>query len=126
MAHASAPVTIEIVGSDGRTFREIPVNARDGALRSWLQAEKGARYEVRVRNTTGERLGLVIAVDGRNIINGKRSELSRTEPMYVLDAWDTDRLLPAGAPASKRSTSSTSPTGRNPTPRPLATGPRAA
>ena len=84
-----SPVSIEIVGSDGRTFREIPVNARDGALRSWLQAEKGARYEVRVRNTTGERLGLVIAVDGRNIINGKRSELSRTEPMYVLDAWDT-------------------------------------
>ena len=65
-----------------------PPNSRDGALRSWLQAEKGARYEVRVRNTTGERLGLVIAVDGRNIINGKRSELSRAEPMYVLDAWD--------------------------------------
>jgi hypothetical protein len=87
-AHASPPVSIEIVGSDGRTFREIPAKSRDGALRSWLQAEKGARYEVRVRNTSGERLGLVIAVDGRNIINGKRSELSRTEPMYVLDAWD--------------------------------------
>ena len=88
MRSASSPVSIEIVGSDGRTFREIPANSRDGALRSWLQAEKGARYEVRVRNTSGERLGLVIAVDGRNIINGKRSELSRTEPMYVLDAWD--------------------------------------
>ena len=87
-AHAASPVSIEIVGSDGRTFREIPANSRDGALRSWLQAEKGVRYEVRVRNTSGERLGLVIAVDGRNIISGKRSELSRTEPMYVLDAWD--------------------------------------
>ena len=90
LAHARAPVTIEIIGSDGRTFREIPVNARDGSLRSWLEAEKGARYEVRVRNTTGERLGLVIAVDGRNIINGKRSELAQTEPMYVLDPWDID------------------------------------
>ena len=90
-AHASAPVSIEIVGSDGRTFREIPASSRDGALRSWLQAEKGARYEVRVRNTTGERLGLVIAVDGRNIINGKRSELARSEPMYVLDAWGVQR-----------------------------------
>ena len=58
-------------------------------LRSYLQAEKGARYQVRVRNTTGERLGLVIAVDGRNIINGAKSELARAEPMYVLDAWDT-------------------------------------
>ena len=88
-AHAPSPVSIEIVGPDGRTFREFPLDSRDGALRSYLQAEKGARYQVRVRNTTGARLGLVIAVDGRNIINGKKSELSRGEPMYVLDAWDT-------------------------------------
>jgi hypothetical protein len=87
-AGSSAPV-IEIVGPDGRTFREIPVTARDGAMRSYLEAERGARYEVRVRNPSGERLGLVIAVDGRNIINGKKSELARGEPMYVLGAWDT-------------------------------------
>jgi hypothetical protein len=89
LAHAPAPVSIEIVDANGRVFREFPVNARDGALRSYLQAEKGARYQVRVRNTTGERLGLVIAVDGRNIINGAKSELGRSEPMYVLDAWGT-------------------------------------
>ncbi|HEX5162351.1 MAG TPA: hypothetical protein VFV88_11560 [Steroidobacteraceae bacterium] len=83
------PVTVEIVAPDGRTFREFPVDSRDGALRSYLEAEKGARYQVRVRNRSGERLGLVIAVDGRNIINGKRSELARSEPMYVIDAWDT-------------------------------------
>jgi hypothetical protein len=87
-AGTAAPV-IEIVGPDGRTFREIPVKARDGAMRSYLEAERGARYEVRVRNTGGERLGLVIAVDGRNIINGEKSELARGEPMYVLGAWDT-------------------------------------
>ena len=86
---STSPVSIDIVDASGRAFREIPVNARDGALRSYLQAEKGARYQVRVRNTTGERLGLVIAVDGRNIINGAKSELSRNEPMYVLDAWGT-------------------------------------
>jgi hypothetical protein len=88
-AHASSTVSVEIVGPDGRTFREFPVQARDGALRSYLQAEKGARYSVRVRNSGGERVGLVIAVDGRNIINGKKSDLARTEPMYVLDAWDS-------------------------------------
>jgi hypothetical protein len=70
-------------------FREFPVNARDGSWRSYLQAEKGARYQVRVRNTSNQRLGLVIAVDGRNIINGSKSDLARTEPMYVLDAWST-------------------------------------
>jgi hypothetical protein len=88
-AGAHAPVVVEIVGRDGATFREIPLDSRDDALRSYLQAEKGARYEVRVRNTTGERLGLVIAVDGRNIIDGSKSELARNEPMYVLGAWET-------------------------------------
>ena len=82
------PVTVEIINAGGQVFREIPVHARDGAVRSYLQAEKGARYQVRVRNHTGERLGLVIAVDGRNIINGKKSNLLRGEPMYVLGAWD--------------------------------------
>ena len=86
---SASPVSIEIVDANGQVFREFSVDARDGALRSYLQAEKGARYQVRVRNTTGERLGLVIAVDGRNIINGAKSALSRTEPMYVLDAWST-------------------------------------
>jgi hypothetical protein len=88
-ANAPSPVTIEIVDAGGTVFREFPVDARDGASRSYLQAEKGARYQVRVRNTSGERLGLVIAVDGRNIINGRKSDLARTEPMYVLDAWST-------------------------------------
>jgi hypothetical protein len=88
-AGASSPVSVEIVDASGTVFREFPVNARDGSVRSYLQAEKGARYQVRVRNTTGQRLGLVIAVDGRNIINGSKSDLARTEPMYVLDPWST-------------------------------------
>jgi hypothetical protein len=88
-ANVSSPVIIEIVDASGSVFREFPVNARDGSSRSYLQAEKGARYQVRVRNVTGQRLGLVIAVDGRNIINGSKSDLARTEPMYVLDAWST-------------------------------------
>jgi hypothetical protein len=85
-----SPVSVEIVGTDGQLFREFPVNARDGALRSYLQAEKGARYQVRVRNTSGQRLGLVIAVDGRNIISGGKSDLARTEPMYVLAPYATE------------------------------------
>ncbi len=89
-AYDASAVVIEVIGNDGRVFREFPVAARDGALRSYLQAEKGARYGIRVRNVTGERLGLVIAVDGRNIIDGRKSELARGEPMYVLDPFATD------------------------------------
>ncbi|HET7810753.1 MAG TPA: hypothetical protein VFL16_09260 [Steroidobacteraceae bacterium] len=90
LANEATPVSVEIVSADGGTFREFPVSSRDGALRSYLQAEKGARYRVRVRNDSGERLGLVIAVDGRNIINGAKSELTRDEPMYVIGAWQTE------------------------------------
>jgi len=92
-AHAPSQVAVEIIGADGQTFREFPLDTRGDALRSYLQAEKGARYEVRVRNTSGQRLGLVIAVDGRNIITGRKSELARDEPMYVLEAWDTQDYL---------------------------------
>jgi hypothetical protein len=88
-AGGPTPVVVEIVAPDGRVFREFPVGTRDGSWRSYLQAEKGARYEVRVRNTTGERLGLVVAVDGRNIINGEKSGLGHGEPMYVLGGWDS-------------------------------------
>ncbi len=88
-AHSPSPVSLEIVAPDGTRFQEIPVESRDGALRSYLQAERGARYRLRVRNTGNERLGLVIAVDGRNIIDGRKSELTRDEPMYVIGAWDT-------------------------------------
>jgi len=89
-ANVTSPVSIEIVGADGQVFHEIPVNARDGASRSYLQAEKGARYQVRVRNNSGQRLGLVIAVDGRNIITGGKSDLARSEPMYVLSPYTTE------------------------------------
>ena len=89
VAGVLSPVSVEVVAPDGPACRELPVTSRDGAVRSYLQAEKGAHYEVRVRNNTSERLGLVIAVDGRNIINGRKSELARGEPMYVLDAWST-------------------------------------
>jgi hypothetical protein len=88
-AHSTSPVSIEIVAPDGRSFREIPLESRDDALRSYVQAERGARYQVRVHNAGAERVGLVIAVDGRNIINGRKSELARGEPMYVIDAGDT-------------------------------------
>ena len=88
-AHSPSPVSIEIVAPDGRSFREIPLDSRDGASRFYVQAERGARYQVRVHNSGGERLGLVIAVDGRNIIDGRRSELARGEPMYVIGAWET-------------------------------------
>ena len=57
--------------------------------RWYLEARKGGHYEVRVHNTSGERLGLVLAVDGLNAINGLRSGLAAHEPMYILDPHES-------------------------------------
>ena len=57
--------------------------------RWYVEAHEGARYEVQVRNTTNERIAFVISVDGLNAINGERSALSSSEPMYVLDPYQS-------------------------------------
>ncbi len=63
---------------------------RGGADDRWyFQAYAGRNYALQLRNTTGRRVGVLIAVDGLNVVNGERSRLARTEPMYVLDPYET-------------------------------------
>jgi hypothetical protein len=81
-------VTVEIVDDRGSRFEQFPTRGGGAdTYRAYLRAERGSPYRIRVRNDTGERVGVVIAVDGRNIISGARSELHRSEPMYVLGPW---------------------------------------
>ena len=60
--------------------------------RWYVEAKEGARYQVRVRNTSGERVAFVISVDGLNAINGERSTLRSSEPMYVLNPYQTTTI----------------------------------
>lgn len=80
-------VEVEIVSDRGELFQTYPLARRPGAdvRRAYLEARDQARYRIRVRNRVDGRVGLVIAVDGRNIISGARSELARGEPMYILE-----------------------------------------
>ena len=57
----------------------------NGSDRFYFQAFKGRNYSLVVRNNTGRRVGVLIAVDGLNVVTGERSSLSRNESMYVLD-----------------------------------------
>lgn len=57
--------------------------------RHYFEAHRGENYALRIRNHTGRRVGVLIAVDGLNVVNGERSRLGRGEPMYVLDPWET-------------------------------------
>jgi hypothetical protein len=87
--HRASDVTVEIIDQQGASFQQLPVRRTGGAYRAYLQAERGARYRIRVSNASGARVGVVVAVDGRNIINGARSELANGEPMYVLAPHDS-------------------------------------
>ena len=60
--------------------------------RHYFQAFRGRNYSLVVRNTTGNRIGVLIAVDGLNVVNGERSTLDRHEAMYVLDPWESTEI----------------------------------
>jgi hypothetical protein len=57
--------------------------------RHYFQAFRGKNYALVLTNNTGQRVGVVVAVDGLNVVNGDRSSLSRHEPMYVLDPHES-------------------------------------
>lgn len=92
-AHASyrsSDVDVEIVSPSGTHFRSFPVDSESrDVFRAYLEARDQAEYRIRLRNRTGERIGVVIAVDGRNIISGLRSDLARNERMYILAPWES-------------------------------------
>lgn len=90
-ASSTGMVDVEVLSDRGVPFPGYAVAARgrDGAHREYVEAVKGERYSLRIRNNSGRRVGLVIAVDGRNIVSGRKSNLSRDERMYVLDPYAT-------------------------------------
>src|SRR2546427_907343 len=59
-------VSLEV---DGRTAPLYP--APDGSGRYYLEAWRGLRYAVRLANRTGERLGVLLTVDGLYAISGE-------------------------------------------------------
>ncbi len=90
-AHAS-DITVEIIDESGAVFQQVPVRHKGDAYRAYLQADRGARYRIRVSNPSAERVGVVIAVDGRNIVNGARSDLTGGEPKYVLSPYESQEF----------------------------------
>ena len=83
-------VVVDVVDDNGRILNQHTANNnRYKAERSYLEAIKGKRYKIRLRNTSNRRVGVVVAVDGRNILNGKKSYLRSNEKMYVLDPYES-------------------------------------
>ncbi|MBT8137363.1 MAG: hypothetical protein KJO54_10160 [Gammaproteobacteria bacterium] len=89
-SHAIDEVDIDVVSDRGRHFETYPLrSSSDDTFRAYLEAVPQENYSIRVRNRGGERIGLVIAVDGRNIISGKKSHLRSNERMYILGPYES-------------------------------------
>ena len=82
-----APSTLVAVSVqvDGRQASLYP--APDGSGRYYLEARAGSRYAVALANRTGERVGVVLTVDGLNAISGEQD--NGRGRMYVLDPWQS-------------------------------------
>jgi len=85
-------VSIEIVSEKGSNFLTIPHKdfSKGGThvIKRYLEARRGENYGIVIRNMTSERIGAVIAVDGRNIISGKKSDLKNSEDMYIVNGYE--------------------------------------
>jgi len=80
-------VDVQLRSDSGRLLPLYPVAGRPPARRVYAEAVKGDHYSIVVRNLLNRRVGLVIAVDGRNIISGKHSWLRNDERMYILEPY---------------------------------------
>ena len=78
-------VDVQVVVGGDATPLYFPAGRHD---RRYFQAFRGRNYSLAVTNNSGRRIGVLIAVDGLNVVNGERSRLAAGEAMYVLDPWE--------------------------------------
>lgn len=101
-AHGGGQVEVEIVSDRGEVLQALPhqsyESGRTRIVKKYLEALRDRTYRIVVRNNSSGRIGVVVAVDGRNIISGRKSYLGPAEEMYLvnaygsitLDGWRTD------------------------------------
>ena len=82
-------VEVSIVSDNGRLLPFYPVKNDPKLKKVYAEAVKGDHYRIVVRNKLNRRIGVVIAVDGRNIISGQKSWLKNHERMYILEPYAT-------------------------------------
>ncbi|TAN43358.1 MAG: hypothetical protein EPN25_00850 [Nitrospirae bacterium] len=99
---ARETVEVDLVTGQGEVLQVIPHKYYEAdrmqVIKKYLEARQGQTYSIVIRNNSPERIGVVVAVDGRNIITGKKSWLKNSEMMYIiapygstrLDGWRTD------------------------------------
>jgi hypothetical protein len=85
-AHARDIVTLGVVDRDsGQTLPEYPFRGQH-----WVAGVPGHRYAVRLTNTSGERVLVVLSVDGVNAVSGQTAAPSQAG--YVLGPWESTEI----------------------------------
>ena len=92
LAAACSPVSarpfvdVSVVERDtGEWLREYPHRGD-----TWVAGTPGNRYGVRLTNTTGERVLVVLSVDGVNAVTGQTA--SPSQAGYVLEPWESAEI----------------------------------
>jgi hypothetical protein len=78
---AASPVLISII--DRESGQALPVYRKD--RREHVAGRPAARYAIRLANRSGERVLVVLSVDGVNVVTGQTAAWSQRG--YVLDPW---------------------------------------
>jgi hypothetical protein len=84
----SAQPLVDIDVIDRDTGEWLPEYRHRG--QNWIPGDPGHRYSVRLTNTTGERVLVVLSVDGVNAVSGQTAASSQTG--YVLAPWQTTEI----------------------------------
>ncbi len=87
-ASLSARTLVEIDVVDRDTGQWLPEYGHRG--RTWVPGVPGHRYGVRLTNTSGERVLVVLSVDGVNAVTGETANPSQAG--YVLAPWQSTEV----------------------------------
>ena len=89
-AHSRHPYSMEIL-VDG-----VPVEAHHARGKTYIEAEEGCEYSIRLRNHTGRRVAVALSVDGLNSIDAKTTTsqdatkwILSPHQTVTLDGWQT-------------------------------------
>jgi len=83
---ARSLVDVSVVDRDiGQSLRQYPHRGD-----TWVAGAPGSRYGVRLTNNTGERVLVVLSVDGINAVTGQTA--SPSQAGYVLEPWESAEI----------------------------------
>ena len=83
-------IEVGITTDKGWSLPFYPAKSHPALKKVYAEAIKGDHYRIIVRNKLDRRVGVVVAVDGRNIISGQKSWLKNNERMYILEPYATN------------------------------------